>query len=92
MNEITGKTSTGFEYSYDKRILTDWDYISLIRKVMGENIPNSEQLDATQKIFILLLGEEQTELLVKHIRELNDGYAPMEAIVPEFMEMIKPKN
>lgn len=92
MNKITGKTSTGFEYTYDKRILTDWDYISLLRKMMSDETPNSEKMEAAQRVFTLLLGEEQIELLVKHIRNLNEGYAPIESIVSEFKEIIEPKN
>lgn len=92
MNEITGKTTTGFEYSYDKRVLTDWDYISLLRKMMSENSSNEEKLDATQRIFYVLLGTEQTEKLVQHVKGYNDGFAPIEALVSEFKEIIEPKN
>lgn len=92
MERNTGKTSSGFEYSYDKRILTDWDYITLLRKMTSEDTPNSEKLDATQKVIIMLLGEEQTKLLVEHIRMNNEGYAPLESIIMEFNEMIEPKN
>ena len=92
MEKITGKTSTGFEYNYDKRILTDWDYITLLRVMLSEKSKSSEKLEATQKIFIILLGEEQTEQLVSHVRKFNDGFAPVEALVTEFKEIIAPKN
>lgn len=92
MNTITGKTSTGFEFNYDKRILLDWDYITLLSVMTSEESSSSAKLEATQKIFYVLLGKEQTEALVKHVREYNDGFAPVEALVSEFKEIIEPKN
>ena len=92
MNEITGKTSTGFEYSYDKRVLTDWDYITTLGEMTSESASNPERLKATQKIFYVLFGTEQTERLVQHVKGLNDGFAPIEALVSEFTEIVEPKN
>lgn len=92
MEKITGKTTSGFEFEYDKRILTDWDYISLLRVMLSDNSKNSEKLDATHRVFLMLLGEEQTKKLVAHIRNYNDGFAPIEAVVKEFKEIVEPKN
>ena len=92
MEKITGKTSTGFEFNYDKRIITDWSYITLLRKMTNDDTSNTEKLDASQKVIILLLGEEQPDRLIKHVRENNDGFAPLESIILEFNEMIEPKN
>ena len=57
MNTITGKTSTGFEFNYDKRILLDWDYITLLSVMTSEESSSSAKLEATQKIFYVLFHE-----------------------------------
>ncbi len=94
MGKITGETSTGFKYSFDDRILQDWDYLSLLRKLTDKKkeIKNTEKLGLTQDMFLLVLGEEETKKLVEHVKKNNDGFAPMEAISNEFYEILQLKN
>ena len=94
MGKITGETSTGFKYSFDDRILQDWDYLSLLRKLTdkSEEIKNTEKLKLTQDMFLLVLGEEETKNLVDHVKKNNDGFAPMQAISDEFYEILQLKN
>lgn len=94
MGKITGETSTGFKYSFDDRILKDWDYLSLLRKLTDKKkeIKNTEKLGLTQDMFLLVLGEEETKKLVEHVKKNNDGFAPMEAISNEFYEILQLKN
>ena len=94
MAKITGKTKSGFEFSYDERILTDWEYLTLLRKLTSDDgsVSNTEKLAVTQDMFTVLLGEEQTKKLIEHVRKNNDGFATIEAITEEFNEVIQLKN
>lgn len=94
MGKITGETTSGFKYSFDDRILKDWDYLSLLRKLTDkkEELKNTEKLGLTQDMFLLVLGEEETKKLVEHVKKNNDGYAPMDAISNEFYEILQLKN
>ena len=92
MENITGKTSSGFEYSFDQRALTDWDYISLLGTLMDKEVKDFEKLTNMRKLLFLILGEEQTNALIAHVRELNDGFAPIEEITKELGEITSSKN
>lgn len=92
MENITGKTSSGFEYSFDQRALTDWDYISLLGTLMDKEVKDFEKLTNMRKLLLLILGEEQTNNLIAHVREINDGFAPIEEITKELGEITSSKN
>lgn len=92
MEKITGKTSSGFSYSFDNRILTDWDFVSLLGSITDEEKKEAEKIASLQKLLKLILGESQTNDLIKHIRDLNDGFAPLEEVMKEFGEITSQKN
>lgn len=92
MEKITGKTKTGFSYSFDNRILTDWDFISLLGTITDEEKKDSEKITNLQKLLKLILGEKQTNDLIDHIRDMNDGFAPLEEVMKEFGEITSQKN
>lgn len=92
MENITGTTSTGFEYSYDSRVLTDWDFITLLGTLTDKEVKESVKLANMRKLLLLVLGEEQTNNLIKHIRELNDGFAPVDEVMKEVGEITSQKN
>lgn len=92
MEKITGKTKSGFSYSFDNRILTDWDFISLLGTITDEEKKDSEKITNLQKLLKLILGDEQTKALIDHIRDMNDGFAPIEEVMKEFGEITSQKN
>ena len=92
MEKITGKTKTGFSYSFDNRILTDWDFITLLGTITDEEKKDSEKITNLQKLLRLILGEKQTNDLIDHIRDMNDGFAPIEEVMKEFGEITSQKN
>ena len=92
MEKITGKTQSGFEYSFDKRVLTDWDFVSLLGTLTDKDTKESEKLANMRKLLFIVLGEEQTNSLINHIRGLNDGYAPIEEVMKELGEITSVKN
>lgn len=92
MENITGKTSTGFEYSYDARILKDWDFITLLGTLTDDKVKESVKLANMREVLFLVLGDEQTNDLVNHIRLLNDGFAPIDEVMKEVGEITSTKN
>lgn len=92
MEKTTGKTSSGFSYSFDKRILTDWDFISILGTITDEEKKDTEKISNVQKLLKLILGDEQTKALIDHIRKSNDGFAPLEEVIKEFTEITSQKN
>ena len=92
MENITGKTTSGFEYSFDSRVLTDWDFITLLGTLTDKDVSDSVKLPNMKKLLFLVLGEEQTNNLIYHIRELNDGYAPIDEVIKEVGEITSTKN
>lgn len=92
MEKITGKTATGFEYSYDERILTDWSFVALLGKITDDSKKDTEKLAIMQSLFSMILGEKQTDDLIDHVRNLNDGFAPIDEVMKEFGEITSRKN
>ena len=92
MEKITGKTKSGFSYSYDQRILTDWDFISLLGTLTDEEKKETEKITNMQKLLRIILGDDQTSELIEHIRKQNEGYAPLEEVMKELGEITSQKN
>lgn len=89
---VTGKTKTGFEWSVDERVVKDYRYVRALAKLNKGD--NTEKFLAFDQISTLMLGDK-VEDLITHIENLNDGYAPIDAIGAEVTEIIgalTPKN
>ena len=89
MSKVTGKTKSGFEFSLDSRIFTDWNYLAILRKITGVNKdkPDPQIVGAIQDFIIYVLGEEKTNELVEHVRQNNEGFASIEDISAEVNEI-----
>lgn len=83
---ITGKTKSGFEFSYDKRILTDWRFITAISDSQSKD--DSKKISGVTNMVELLLGADGMESLSAHIASVNDGYVPIEAVMEEIKEIL----
>lgn len=80
------KTKSGFEYSVDPRVLTDWRFTMAITKIQtGKDL---EKLSAMYEIAGLLLGDGY-DALMDHVRERNDGFVPVEAVMIEITEILE---
>lgn len=90
MATITGKTKTGYAFSYDDRILTDWEYASAL--ALTQSGTDMEKMAASIKVVEILVGSENMEKLISHVKKQNDGFAPVEKIVAEFTDMLAEKN
>lgn len=81
------KTKSGFEYTVDPRILTDWRFTTAITKVQAGD--NMTKVAGIQEMANLVLGEDQMKKLEEHIAEKNDGFVPAEAVVKEINEIFE---
>ena len=89
---VTGKTTTGFEYSIDERIVKDYRYVRALAKLNKGD--SAEKFIAFDQISTLMLGDKVDDLIT-HVETLHDGYAPIDAIgaeVTEIIEALTPKN
>lgn len=81
---VVGKTSTGFDYEYDERILSDWRFVEGVAKTTSDN--QIERMQGMVSIVNLLLGDETA--LIKHLQELNDGFVPSEKMMEEITDIM----
>lgn len=82
---VTGKTKSGFEYSYDERILTDWRFVSAVAKTTADN--NVDKLLGMTEIANLLIVD--MDALQEHIKADNDGFIPTESVMNELTEIMQ---
>lgn len=79
------KTSSGFEFKANLRILEDWRFTETV--VDLEKGDEETKLYSAVKLVRLLLGEEGKEKLCKHLEE-KDGTVPASKVMTEIGEMI----
>lgn len=89
---IGGKTKSGFAFKVDERILQDWRFVQAL--ALAQSDVDTTKLKGANDVVTLLLGKE-ADSLVKHLMELNDGFAPTDKLmseIGEIMEKVKAKN
>ena len=87
---VTGKTESGFEYSYDKRILSDWRFTKAIAKSKSKD--KLERLASVTEIADLMLGQDGMDRLIRHVQSQNDGFAPADIVEKMLIEIMKGKS
>ena len=90
---ITGRTSQGFDFIVDPRILKEWKFVKAIKR--SESSDDGQRLLGMVDLITMLLGEEQEEKLTEFIVERNDGFASVDnmyAAVVEILTICKEKN
>lgn len=90
---MQGKTKSGFEYSIDDRILSDWRFTMALTKCQKSD--GIKQLEGAQDMVRLMLGDEGLEMFMNHIAEHHDGFVPADVVMSEIKEIFEnaiPKN
>ena len=90
---ITGRTSQGFEFIVDPRILSEWKFVKAIKR--SESLDDGQKLLGVIDLITMLLGEEQEGKLSEFIAERNDGFASVDnmyAAVVEILTICNEKN
>lgn len=81
---IDGKTRTGFEYSFNERVVRDARFIEKLSSL------TKDDLSALSFVMNRLLGEEQKEKLYDHVAENDpDGIADVTKVNDELEDIIK---
>lgn len=75
------KTSTGFEFEFDKKALDNMEILDAIDELEANPYGAS-------RIITLLLGKDAKKRLYDHIRT-DDGRVPSEAFASEMAEIFK---
>lgn len=77
-----GTTSTGFSYELADERLGDYETFEMLTEVEAGNT------SALPKALRALLGDEQHDALKAHIKELNGGRVPIEAMMAEVQDIL----
>lgn len=79
------KTSSGFEFKANQRILNDWRFMEAITTL--EKGSDDNKLYAAVQLVTLLLGDEGKNKLCAHLAE-TDGVVPADKVMAEVGEML----
>jgi len=82
---VEGKTKSGFKFSIDERVLSDWRLISSIS--LAESDELTDRVKGITELVHLLLGKNENAL-IEHIKKKNQGFVPTEAITSELANII----
>ncbi|MDU5253046.1 hypothetical protein [Anaerococcus vaginalis] len=78
---IKGKTKSGFRYSIDENIITDFEFIENLEKVMDNGAGLS-------KVLIILLGEKQKKALINYVRDKKTKRVPVKNLIKEVEDIL----
>lgn len=77
---IKGKTETGFEFKIEDEVLNDYELLELFAEV-------DENPLLVPKLVKIILGEEQKNKLIEHVRGEN-GKAAVDKIAMELQNIL----
>lgn len=78
---ISGKTKSGFNYSIDENVITDFEFLEKLENVMDNGIGLSKTL-------IFLLGEKQKKALVNYVRDKKTKRVPIKDLMKEVEDIL----
>jgi len=84
-----GKTSTGFEFSYDEARVDDMRMADALMSFMDEELPEFSRLKAASSFVELLFGKAGKNALYDHIAKSNEGRVPYVAFYTELGDILK---
>ena len=82
---VNGKTTSGFEFSYDERLLNDWRIMEAI--AYADSPDNIKKVKGTSDLVDFLLGDNR-ESLFEHIKKNNDGFIPANVLQKELFDIL----
>lgn len=86
---VTGKTSSGYEYSFDESVCQDWRYIKALKNVRkGTKDPGAFIDGATSLVEILFNDPEKEEEYYQFLAEQHGGRVPSDVVFGEVNEII----
>lgn len=73
---INGKTSAGFEFSFDETRLDDMRFVDVLAVVVDPAAPEFDRIAGASKLTEMLLGKELKAQLYQFIGAQHDGRVP----------------
>lgn len=89
---ITGKTSTGFEFTVSEGLSKDWNFIRAYRKMKRTDDDDMAIDGLSEFIECVFCDHEQEEAFYKHLAGIHGGRVPVDelfAAVGEIMAAIE---
>lgn len=84
---INGKTTSGFEFEVDERMLKDMRFVRVFREWQKNNFAQADVLD-------YMLGKDGAAKLEEHLAD-KDGYVDAQKVadeMDEILEIVQEKN
>ncbi len=78
---IDGKTKSGFKYSIDENVITDFEFIENLENVMENGVGLSKTL-------VILLGEKQKKALINYVRDKKTKRVPIKDVMKEVEDIL----
>ena len=78
---IDGKTKSGFRYSIDENVITDFEFIENLENVMENGVGLSKTL-------VILLGEKQKKDLINYVRDKKTKRVPIKNVMKEVEDIL----
>lgn len=78
---ISGKTKSGFKYSIDENVITDFEFLENLENVMDNGVGLSKTL-------IILLGEKQKKALINYVRDKKTKRVPVKNVMKEVEDIL----
>lgn len=78
---INGKTKSGFKYSIDENVITDFEFIENLENVMENGVGLSKTL-------VILLGEKQKKALINYVRDKKTKRVPIKNVMKEVEDIL----
>lgn len=93
-SNVQKKMVQNFPVELDPRKIDDYRVVEFMSLATDDEDPRN-QAKALIEITDYLFGSKQWEKIIKHIRDMNDGFAPMEKVyefVGDVFEAFRAKN
>lgn len=84
---VTGKTSTGFEYSIKEGLTSDFRFVKAYRDYRSSN-PEKQIDGVCDMISVVFSDEEQERRFYQHIADVYGGRVPTDKLLIEVNEII----
>lgn len=83
---ITGKTSSGFEFSVSENLKTDFRFVAAYADTQSDS--EGEQAKGLVQLLNVVLGKKGAAALQRHVA-LEDGTVPIKKLMAELGEIIR---
>ena len=86
---VKGKTSDGFEFTYDAERLDDMRLVDVIAETSAPGASDFARAHGASKLLTMVLGAELKAALYDHIGKSHDGRVPQAALETALTEIMQ---